>query len=155
MSVQPDFPTYQTRLTRLEEQLRREFAHDVIRQFGPILAPYGFTGSGWSHDPELDIIQVFFQDPRGQHAVQMDCNLQDGSFTSNYCRKEGEWEICGEGKAKSFAALKKSLRRWIEANCEECCLNCSTGAEVWEEDKYAFVPCSHCEKDGKTRKLSS
>ncbi|MBI4966209.1 MAG: hypothetical protein HY913_23220 [Desulfomonile tiedjei] len=154
MNAQSGFQTYETRLTRVEEQLRREFAHDVIREFGPILAPYGFTDSGWSHDPELDMIQVFFEDPQRRHAVQIDCNLRDGSFTSNYCRNEADWEICGEGKAKSFAALKDSIRRWIEANCEECCLNCATGKEVWEEDEYALVPCSRCDDTGKIRKLS-
>ena len=101
---------------KLEEQLRRQFAHDVIKEFGPILGPYGFTRAGWSHDADLDMIHVFFQDPERRHAVQIDCNLQTGSFASNYCRKEEEWEICGEGKAKSFIALKKSLRRWIESN---------------------------------------
>lgn len=154
MEAQLDFETYQTRLTKLEEQLRREFAHDAIKEFGPILASYGFTKPGWSHDAELDMIQVFFQDPERKHAVQIDCNLQTGSFTPNYCRKEGEWEICGEGKAKSFIALKKSLRRWIEANCQECCLNCPTDQEVWEEGQYTFIPCSHCDDTGRAGKLS-
>jgi len=154
MDVQPVFQTYRTRLTKIEEHLRREFAHDVIKKFGPILAPYGFTRSGWSHDAELDMIQVFFQDPERQHAVQIDCNLQTDSFASNYCRKEGEWEICGEGKAKSFIGLKKSLGRWIEANCEECCLNCPTGQEIWEEDEFTFIPCSHCDESGRIGKLS-
>jgi len=127
----------------------------AIKEFGPILAPYGFTRSGWGHDVELDMIQVFFQDPERQHAVQIDCNLQTGSFASNYCRYEGEWEICGEGKAKSFGALKKTLRKWIESNCEECCLNCPTEREVCEEDEYTLVPCSHCDDTGRVKKLSA
>lgn len=155
MEAQPVFETYQARRAHLEDQLRREFAHDVIREFGPVVAPYGFTRSGWSLDADLDMIQVFFEDPEREHMVQIDCNLQNGYFTANYCRKEGEWEICGEGKAKSFIALKKSLRRWIEHSCEECCLNCSTGQEVWEEDEYNFIPCSHCDDTGRMNKLTA
>jgi len=135
MDAQPVFQTYHARRGKLEEEVRREFASDVIKEFGPIVAPYGFTNPDWVYEKDYEMIEVLFEDPQRRRAVRVDCALQDGSFASNYCREEGEWEICVEGKPKSFTALKKSLRRWIERSCEDCCLDCRTGGEFDEENR--------------------
>ena len=133
------FETYRTRIGKLKEHVLDEFASDVIKEFGPIVGPYGFTDAEWFYEKDHELIEVLFEDPQRRRAVHIDCSLEDGRFASNYCREEGEWEICVEGKPKSFTGLKKSLRRWIERSCEDCCLNCPTLEELEERAEEAVV----------------
>ena len=137
MESQLIFRSYQARVNAAQRQLREEFAGGVIREFGPIVAAFGFTQSGWSYDKDLDMIQVYFKDPQRGHAVQIDCDSQYDTFTPNYCRHDAEWEICSEGKPKSFIGLKKTVARWLQNNCEECCIDCPTREDAWEAEKHA------------------
>lgn len=132
MNEQSGFETYRARVGKLKAHVRDEFASDVIKEFGPIVAPYGFTDPDWVYDEEYEMIEILFMDSGRRRAVRIDCTLQDGRFASNYCREEGEWEVCVEGKPKTFTALKKSLGRWLERSCEDCCLNCPTQEEIEE-----------------------
>jgi hypothetical protein len=137
VGTEPIFRSYQARAAAARRQLREEYAGDVIREFEPIFAAFGFTQSGWSYDKDLDMIQVYFKDSRRRHAVQIDCDTRRDTFTANYCRQDGEWEICSEGKPKTFIALKKTVGRWLRNNCEECCIDCPTRDEAWEAERYA------------------
>ncbi len=131
------FRSYQARVDAAQRRLREEYAGDVIREFGPIFATFGFTQSGWSYDKDLDMIQVYFKDPLRRHAVQIDCDIHRDAFTANYCRQQEEWEICTEGKPKTFIGLKKTMAHWLRNNCEECCTDCPTREEALEAREYA------------------
>jgi hypothetical protein len=92
----------------------------IIRQFHPIVAGFGFTKPEWDYDPELDTVRVQFKNPDRGIAVQVDCHFRDGSYSANYCRMDGAWQMCIEGKRKSLPALRKTLSRWISKHCVEC-----------------------------------
>lgn len=137
MGIQSISGTDQARTTAIQEPPREGLAASVIKEMGPILATFGFTQSEWGYDKDLDIVRVSFEDPSRSHAVQIDCNASDDSCTPNYCRYDEEWEICRDGKPKSFLGLKKTVGRWLRHNCEECCIDCSTTEESWEMGEYS------------------
>ena len=134
MVTEPEFRTYNARINAAQRAVQEEFAKDVINEFSPIVAPFGFTKSGWRFDKEM--VRVYFEDAESHHAVQIDCDTQRDTFTPNYCRQDGEWEICSEGKPKSFLGLQKTIARWLQEFCEECCTECPTLEEIWETEEY-------------------
>ncbi|MGB6064625.1 MAG: hypothetical protein WBG50_07430 [Desulfomonilaceae bacterium] len=137
MATETKFRTYQTRIEGAQKVVQEEFANDVIKEFSPIVARFGFIKSGWNYDKDLDVVRVYFEDTQSHHAVQIDCDTQRDTFTPNYCRQDEEWEICTEGKPKSFIGLQKTIARWLQESCEECCIECPTREEIWEAEEYA------------------
>ncbi len=98
---------------------------NIIREFHPIVARFGFTEPQWDYDPELDVVRVQFDNPERADALQVDCHVQDDSYSPNFCRMDGDWRTCIEGKSRSLSAFRATLSRWITDFCEEC----RTGSE--------------------------
>ncbi|MBI5250697.1 MAG: hypothetical protein HY912_14500 [Desulfomonile tiedjei] len=96
------------------------YSDTVIKQFHPLVAQFGFTNSEWDYDPELHIVRVQFDNPRQKNAVQIDCHLEENSYSANYCRNEGDWQMCVEGRHKTLVGLRATLSRWILRQCPEC-----------------------------------
>jgi hypothetical protein len=92
----------------------------ILKQFSPLVAQYGFAKPQWDCDPKLDIVRVQFERPREGRRIQIDYYMQADAYSANYCRAEGEWQICAEGKRTSLGALTASLPRWIVEHCREC-----------------------------------
>ncbi len=92
----------------------------ITEHFQPIVAQFGFTRPTWAYSADLEIVRVHFEDPRGEKAVQIDRHVADGSYSANYCRMDDEWQVCVEGKHRSFAALSATLPKWIRRHCREC-----------------------------------
>ncbi len=107
----------------------QQYSDSMIEQFHPIVAQFGFATPSWDYSPDLDIVRVQFEDRRREKAVQIDCHIRDASYSANYCRMEGEWQMCVEGKPRSLEALRATLARWIRRHCVEC----RTKAEEEEE----------------------
>lgn len=97
-----------------------KLSDSIVEQIRPVVAQFGFTRPSWDYSAELDIVRVQFDDPRSEKAVQVDCDLLENSCSANYCRMEGRWQVCVEGKQKSLAALRATLPRWIRRHCGEC-----------------------------------
>lgn len=107
--------------TEIDSAKAQQYSDTVIKQFHPVVAQFGFTEPIWDYDAELDIVRVQFENPDRGNAVQIDCHVEDKSYSANYCHAEGEWHMCIEGKPKkSMAALRATLSRWILDNCEAC-----------------------------------
>jgi len=110
--------------------MAQQYSDSIIEQFQPIVAQFGFSEPRWDYDPEEEIVRVQFQNPRRGNAVQIDCHVQDDKYSANYCRMEGEWKMCVEGKHKKLPALKVTLPHWIRKHC----LECRAAAEEEKED---------------------
>ncbi len=137
MATEAKFRIYGDRIDAAQGLVREQFANDVIKEFSPIVAPFGFVKSGWIFDKDLEVVRIYFEDTQSRHAVQIDCDTQRDTFTPNYCRADGEWEICSEGKPKSFIGLQKTMVHWLRGICEECRIESSTREEIWEAGEYA------------------
>ncbi len=98
----------------------RSYSDTVIKQFHPIVAQFGFTQPEWDYDEETEVVRVQFENPVRGNAVQIDYHLDDDSYSANYCKMEGDWQMCIEGKLKSLVALRATLSRWVLNHCEEC-----------------------------------
>ena len=98
----------------------QEQSDSVIKQFSPLVARFGFTTPRWDCDPELNIVRVQFERPREGRAIQIDYYMQADAYSANYCRAEGAWQICAEGKRTSLGTLFASLPRWILEHCRAC-----------------------------------
>ncbi len=92
----------------------------VVKRFSLLLAQFGFTKPQRDCDPELNVVRVQFERPREGRAIQIDYYLQADAYSANYCRAEGDWQICAEGKRTSLGALTAGLPRWILDHCREC-----------------------------------
>jgi len=98
----------------------QQYSDAIIAQFHPIAAQFGFTKPVWDYDPELDIVRVQFENSERGNALQIDYHVEKDSCSANYCRMQGAWQMCIEGKRKSMPALRATLPRWIRRQCEEC-----------------------------------
>ena len=101
----------------------QKYSDTVIKQFHPLVAQFGFTKSEWDYDPEVDIVRVQFENPQKKNAIQVDCHIEDNSYSANFCQMEGEWKMCIEGKPKTLAGLRATLSRWILHQCPDCGTN--------------------------------
>jgi hypothetical protein len=132
---------------------REDFAGTVTREFHPIVSKLGFGSPRWDYDEELDIVRVQFEDPKHENAVQIDYSAANDSYSANYCRNEGEWQICTEGKPRKLRKLKDMLTVWLLKNCEDCCVDCEP-AEALAEDDYSTIRCHHCDDSGQNPRTS-
>lgn len=124
--------------TELISSKAERYSDSIIRQFHSIVAGFGFTKPEWDYDPELDTVRGQFENPARGNAVQVDCHFGDGSYSANYCRMDGAWQMCIEGKRKSLPALRKTLSRWIRKYCEEC-----TERSELDEETELELPSRH------------
>jgi len=92
----------------------------IIKRFHPIVAEFGFTKPVWDYDSESDIVRVQFENSGLGNALQIDHNFRNDSYSANYCRLKGDWQMCIEGKPQRLGMFKANLSRWIRQNCEEC-----------------------------------
>jgi hypothetical protein len=77
---------------------REDLARAVMSEFRPIVKRLGFGNPRWGYDDESEILRVQFDDRDHEKAVQIDYSIQNDRHSANYCRNEGEWQICSEGK---------------------------------------------------------
>ena len=110
----------------------KRYSDTVIKQFHPVVSQFGFTKPEWDYDSELDTVRVQFEDPLRRNAVQIDCHLHENSFSANFCRMEGEWQMCIEGKPKTLSGLVATLPRWLLRQCPECGTSPSEEEELEE-----------------------
>ncbi|MDQ7785538.1 MAG: hypothetical protein RDU20_21835 [Desulfomonilaceae bacterium] len=132
---------------------REDFANWIIREFRPVVSKLGFGRPRWDYDPEFGVLRVQFEHADQEKAVQIDYDARSDLFSANYCRNEGEWHICNEGKPGKLGKLKGTVLNWLLDMCEECCVDCEP-IEPWDEDEYALVPCSRCDDSGRVPKIS-
>lgn len=98
----------------------QEDSDTIIKRFHPIVAEFGFTKPVWDYDSELDIVPVQFENSGRGNALQIDHHFRNDAYSANYCRLEGDWQMCIEGKPQKLPAFKAHLSSWIRQNCEEC-----------------------------------
>jgi hypothetical protein len=98
----------------------RQDSDTIIKRFHPIVAEFGFTRPAWDYDSELDIVRVQFENPKRGNALQIDHHFRNDSYSANYCRLKGDWQMCVEGKSQGLRMVEAKLSRWIRQNCEEC-----------------------------------
>ncbi len=98
----------------------RQDGDTIIKQFHPIVAEFGFTKPVWDYDSELDIVRVQFENSSQGDALQIDHHFRNDSYSANYCRLKGDWQMCIEGKPRKLTAFKARLSSWIRQNCEKC-----------------------------------
>ncbi len=98
----------------------QEASDTIIKQIHPIVAEFGFTTPVWDYDSESDIVRVQFENSKQGNALQIDHHFRNDSYSANYCRLEGDWQMCIEGKPQKLGMFKANLSRWIRQNCEEC-----------------------------------
>ncbi|HMK37526.1 MAG TPA: hypothetical protein VK463_20810 [Desulfomonilaceae bacterium] len=134
---------------------RERFALGIIREFGPVVGRLGFGSPRWEYEETLRTLRVQFDDPQRKKAVQIDYKGDGRLYSANYCRDDGEWQICTQRKPQALRMLKHSLTDWLLDVCEDCCLDCEPAPEVWDEDDYSLVPCSHCDSSGHVPKISA
>jgi hypothetical protein len=132
---------------------REKLANRVIREFRPIVGRFGFSDPQWDYDAELGIVRVQFEDKSRANVVQIDYRTDQASYNANYCRNDGQWQICAEGKPKNLDKLKATLPDWLLKNCEDWRLDCEP-QEPWKEHEHTIIPCSHCDDSGHTPKVS-
>jgi hypothetical protein len=121
----------------------QSYSDTVIKQFHPIVAQFGFTKPEWDYDEETEVVRVQFENPAKKNAVQIDYHLQDDSYSANYCRMEGDWQMCIEGKLKSLMSLRATLSRWVLNHCEECRAKSESREFEQEEDQLYGGKRSH------------
>ena len=110
----------------------QEDSDTIVQQFHPIVTKFGFTKPRWDYDPESDILRVQFENPEKSRALQIDHHFASDSFSANYCRLQGDWQMCIEGKPQRLPKFKASLSLWVLDNCEEC------RAESKQSDEFGF-----------------
>jgi hypothetical protein len=98
----------------------RQDSDTIIKRFHPIVAEFGFTKPVWDYDSESDIVRVQFENVGQGNALQIDHHFRNDSYSANYCRVKGDWQMCIEGKPQRLRTLKANLSRWIRQNCDEC-----------------------------------
>lgn len=92
----------------------------MVNIFRPILSEFGFNDLSWEYDRKRNFMELNFTGSGGKHGVQIECNLKNETCKPHYCRAQGQWSVCTEGKFKSVAFLALGLGEWVKETCVYC-----------------------------------